>query len=498
MRTVFKQLGKRWKTLAFMTSLAVIMALTPLLPATFQMKAEAAGCDTACKLYSDTAGLQQQNPKPFGWGIGDHAETSTIIWNGNYYMYYRTFISPSGQICGIPQGIALATSGDGGNTWTQHNGGKPLPMLSSIQQNGNTCVNDNAATSTWVYSPDVIADDNGGMHLTMAFERRDYVPNWFGPNAGRALNTVWYATSTDGFNWSSSKRLIKYGDVGSRYDEVGTPDIERDGSGYVLSFHYHDSRGIMKQGRSVVRMNTLTEDYNGTRTPYTLNTTPSWANYGIGMSDMRREADGYWYMIFEAFSGASGACGRSDTQTTVGIARSTNAVNWTVRSAPLIKGVGNSCGWDMPSWQIMGNARGIVTPDDSPEGRELVRWNIVDKVAATPANGSQIRQNQYLQAPNCLNNGTSRACMQSDGNFVQYRNSDNAVLWASDTNGSGAVKAYMQYDGNLLLQRGDGYVVRATATDGRPGAYFEVLSDRVRVNEYGNVVWQKTSGQRGM
>ena len=500
MHIAFKQHRKRGGKLLFLSVLAIVMSLTPLLPAAFQKKAEAATCDTACKLFNDSASLQQQNPKPFGWGIGGHAETSTIIWNGNYYMYYRTFISASGQICGYPQGIALATSSDSGNTWVQYNGGKPLGMLSSVQQNGNTCIDDKNATSTWVYSPDVIADDKGGMHLTMAFERRDWVP--YGNNTGRALNTVWYATSTDGINWSGSTRLLKYGTVGDYFDEVGTPDLERDGAGYVLTFHYHDSGGHLTQGRATVRMNNLVEDYTGPKTKYVLNSTPSWANYGIGMGDMRREADGYWYMVFEAFGGASGQCGRADTTTTVGIARSTDAVNWTVRGAPLIKGLGISCGWDMPSWQIMGNARGIVTPDDSavgdgPSGKELVRWNIIDKVPASPS-GGQILQNQYLQAPNCINNGVSRTCMQGDGNMVQYRNSDNAVLWASDTDHSGAVRAYMQYDGNLVLQRADGSPVKATATDGRPGAYFDTFGDHVQITEYGNVVWLKTAGQRGM
>src|SRR6185503_3758567 len=159
---------------------------------------------------------------------------------------------------------------------------------------------------------------------------------------------------------------------------------------------------------------------------FTLSPAPSWANYGVGMGDMRREADGYWYMIFEAFGGANGKCRETISQTTVGIARSTNATNWTVRSSPLIKGVGTSCGWDMPSWQILGNARSIVTPDDPPEGRELVRWKIVDKVAPVQVtSGSQLRQNQFLPAPYCLNNGSSRLCMQDDGNLVQYRNGDN-------------------------------------------------------------------------
>ena len=39
-----------------------------------------------------------------------------------------------------------------------------------------------------------------------------------------------------------------------------------------------------------------------------------WANYGIGKGSMIREADGYWYMVFEAFGGAGGQCDRSSRQ----------------------------------------------------------------------------------------------------------------------------------------------------------------------------------------
>lgn len=489
--TYFKRTSRVGVAFVAATALAAVAALPSPAPHTVS----AASCDTGCQLYSDTASLQQQtSPQPFGAGIGDHAETSTIIWNNNYYMYYRTFVTPGGQVCGLPQGIALATSSDGGNTWTRYNGGKPLNMLQSVQQNGNTCINDNNATSTWVYSPDVIVDGN---HLLMAFERRDWVPA--GNNTGRALNSIWYVTSNDGINWSTSTRLLKYGNVGAWDDEVGTPDIEKNGSGYILTFHYHDSTGHLTQGRAMVQMSSLVQDYGGTRTKYVLNTTPSWANYGIGMGDMTREADGYWYMVFEAFGGANGYCQQTNSQTTVGIARSTDAIHWTVRTAPLIRGVGTSCGWDMPSWQKVGSIRSIVTPNDPPEGRGLVRWSVISKVAPVQIlSGTQLRQNQYLPANACLNNGTSRLCMQGDGNLVQYRNSDNFVVWASDTNGTGASRAYMQYDGNLVIQKSDGTPVRASATDGRPGSFLDVLTDRVQINDYGNIVWQRVSGQRGM
>lgn len=458
----------------------------------------AASCDTACKLFNDSATLLQQSPSPFASPIGGHAETSVIIWNNQYFMYYRTFVSPSGATCFVPQGIAMATSADSGRTWASVNGGRPLPALQTVQQ-GQSCSQDDTVESTSVYAPDVIAD---GSRLVMVFEQRDHKPNYYGPGQGRSLHSVRHVTSIDGRNWSNSTRILKEGAVGAWDDEVGTPDIEKDGTGYILTFHGHDSTGRLKQGRAMVHLGALVEDYTGPRSKFVLSSTPAWANYGMGMGDMTREADGYWYMVFEAFSGASGACGRTDTRTAVGIARSTDARNWTVRGAPLLYGRdGKSCGWDMPAWQNLGGIRSIVTPNDPPEGAALVRWNVLNKVAPVAVtSGSQLRQNQYLpaNAPLYSSDGKARLVMQADGNLVLYRVSDGFVIWASDTNGSGAVRAYMQYDGNLVLQRSDASPVRASATEGRPGATLVVLSNRIYISAYGTTVWQRPQPARGM
>ncbi|WP_157744478.1 glycoside hydrolase family protein [Micromonospora viridifaciens] len=331
---------------------------------------------SAADLFNGTATLAQPTRSPFPGTIGGHAESTSIIWNGQYLMYYRTFISPSGATCSIPQGVALATSSDSGATWTPVNGGRPLPALQTVQP-GQSCAFDDSVDSTWVYSPDVIAD---GSRLVMVFEQRDHDPNYAGPGQGRSLHTIRYVTSTDGRNWSNRTLLLSPGPVGAWDDEIGTPDIEKDGSGYLLTFHGHDATGRLSQTRGLVRLDALNGEYTGVRQKINLSPTPDWANYGIGKSNMTRGSDGYWYIIFEAFSGASGECGRTDTRTVVGIARSTDAVTWSPAPAPLINGRdGLSCGYDMPSWQILGDVRGIVTPNDPPEGGSLVRWDIVGK-----------------------------------------------------------------------------------------------------------------------
>jgi hypothetical protein len=333
-------------------------------------------CGPGCGLFTDAAALVQPSRSPFPETIGSHAESTSVIWNGQYLLYYRTFISPAGITCSIPQGVAMATSDDGGGTWKPVNEGRPLPALQTVQH-GQSCSFDDGVESTWVYAPDVIAD---GSRLVMVFEQRDHDPNYFSPGKGRSLHSIRYVTSSDGRSWSNSTLLLRPAAVRAWDDEVGTPDIEKDGNGFILTFHGHDSSGRLKQTRGIVRLRALYGEYSGARSKIMLSSTPDWANYGVGMADMTREPDGFWYIVFEAFSGASGSCGRTDTRTAVGIARSADAQTWSVRQTPLISGRDEfSCGWDMPAWQILGRIRSIVTPNDPPESASLVRWNIVDR-----------------------------------------------------------------------------------------------------------------------
>ena len=75
-------------------------------------------CGVGCKLFNNTATLSKQSPSPFRDPMAGHAETTSVFWNAQYFMYYRTFISPAGTTCTIPQGVAMATSADRGSTWT--------------------------------------------------------------------------------------------------------------------------------------------------------------------------------------------------------------------------------------------------------------------------------------------------------------------------------------------------------------------------------------------
>ncbi|MCU0665182.1 MAG: hypothetical protein MUC50_23005, partial [Myxococcota bacterium] len=70
--------------------------------------------------------------------------------------------------------------------------------------------------------------------------------------------------------------------------------------------------------------------------------------------------------------------------------------------------------------------------------------------------------NQYLQAAD----GSHRLYLQSDGNLVLRRLSDNASLWASGTNGKSATRFKFQSDGNLVLRTASGTAVWSSKTSG--------------------------------
>jgi hypothetical protein len=134
-------------------------------------RADAATCgtnDIGCKLYNGQLGILQESPKPFDSKTHGHGETTTIQWNNQLLMYYRSYIKSDGSSCQFPTGIALAKSTDGGTTWQAQNGGKPLSTLSSVMPGG--CAEATNITATELYSPDVIVD---GSQLLMVFERRD-------------------------------------------------------------------------------------------------------------------------------------------------------------------------------------------------------------------------------------------------------------------------------------------------------------------------------------
>ena len=108
------------------------------------------------------------------------------------------------------------------------------------------------------------------------------------------------------------------------------------------------------------------------------------------------------------------------------------------------------------------------------------------KGAGILAPGASLRLGSRLTSPN---GRFSARLQQSDGNFVVYDNQgiDNA-LWSPGVNGRGVVRATMQTDGNFVLYNAKDVAIRATGTEGHPGAYLDMQND-------GNLVLYAANGQ---
>jgi hypothetical protein len=73
--------------------------------------------------------------------------------------------------------------------------------------------------------------------------------------------------------------------------------------------------------------------------------------------------------------------------------------------------------------------------------------------------------------------GRFRLIMQTDGNLVIYRTSDNRALWATGTQGTDVHRAVMQTDGNLVLYHVSNAPAWASNTAGKPGSYLIMQND---------------------
>ena len=87
--------------------------------------------------------------------------------------------------------------------------------------------------------------------------------------------------------------------------------------------------------------------------------------------------------------------------------------------------------------------------------------------------GQALFQNQSLTSQDTR----FRLTMQSDGNLVVYRNSDNRALWGSGTQQSDVQRAVMQNDGNFVLYHVNNAPAWASNTAGSNGSYIIMQND---------------------
>lgn len=117
--------------------------------------------------------------------------------------------------------------------------------------------------------------------------------------------------------------------------------------------------------------------------------------------------------------------------------------------------------------------------------------------AATPAmawpaqisGSTSLDVGEHLVSPN----GQFQLSMQSNGNLVLRRLSDDKILWHPNADGSGAVKLKVSASGNAVLYQADGDIVWASGTTRWPGGTVLYVSDSgnvvLRQND-GDVVWR--------
>lgn len=96
---------------------------------------------------------------------------------------------------------------------------------------------------------------------------------------------------------------------------------------------------------------------------------------------------------------------------------------------------------------------------------------------------------EHLVSPN----GRFQLSMQSNGNLVLRRLSDDKILWHPNADGSGAAKLKVSDHGNAVLYQADGDIVWASGTTRWPGGTVLYVSDAgnvvLRQND-GDVVWR--------
>jgi hypothetical protein len=105
-----------------------------------------------------------------------------------------------------------------------------------------------------------------------------------------------------------------------------------------------------------------------------------------------------------------------------------------------------------------------------------------EKVSALTVNQSLTVDSQLIS-----NNGQYQLVLQTDGNLVLYRFSDQHPLWASNTQGKGAKTATMQADGNFVIYNSNKNPLWSSETKGKGGVTLVLQDD-------GNLVIYKQDG----
>lgn len=121
---------------------------------------------------------------------------------------------------------------------------------------------------------------------------------------------------------------------------------------------------------------------------------------------------------------------------------------------------------------------------------------VITCASSVSAFADELRVNEVLTVNHPLYSANHNyyALMQSDGNFVVYKNDGSGKsLWSTGTNGSAAVKAIMQNDGNFVLYDAQMHPVWATYKYGNNNVFY-VDDNGFAVVKTAIKVWDTNTG----
>jgi hypothetical protein len=127
------------------------------------------------------------------------------------------------------------------------------------------------------------------------------------------------------------------------------------------------------------------------------------------------------------------------------------------------------------------------------------KWYPAPLPPPEPSLGAQLPIGQSIPAGSALYSpsNTYRALMQTDGNFVIYKNSTEMPMWSTGTTGSGANVLNFQSDGNLVVRPAGGAAAWASGTNTYGGVTLNMQDDGnlVEYNAAGVAVWSSLTGK---
>ncbi|MBI4330439.1 MAG: hypothetical protein HY673_04060 [Chloroflexi bacterium] len=264
------------------------------------------------------------------WDSSAAANVSVVKDGSTLKMYY------SGQNLAGRFQIGVATSTDGGITWSKHPGNPVVPAGSA-----------SAWDAEGVASPAVVID---GSTYKMWFMGRD----------ASDMTRIGYATSTDGgLTWSKRTTPVLTAQHAFEAAGVGSPAVIKDSGDFKMWYTAKVGPGFAI-GELTIGLATSPDGIawtkNGATPVFTPATAPTaaFSQRGVGVASVMRDSDNLYKMWFTGYRGM----GLDGTTSQIGLATSPDGITWTPRTNPVVS-TGAANAWD---------GRGVGSPSVIKEG----------------------------------------------------------------------------------------------------------------------------------